>query len=332
MTPSALRRPLRLMLLALAASACLSSPAASLSVGQIHFLGDSLSDCCVFGPSQQPGTPNWTRRLIDRLGAPAAGAAQRNLAAAGAMSNHDNVLPFLDELAGRPTGFLAQLDRLSAADPAPGALDVAAIWIGTNDIQTSARGVEGATLSPAMRQPLGVQPDPAALVDWTMANLSSGLERLGDLGFRRFLLLSPYDLSDAGLPEDASRPLAAAFSHGLREAMAAVAIPGARVAFLDMVALIDELQAGAPANGFLHLSGDDPCGPDCADRPQAEQDGYIFYDSLHLTAATHDVVAARAARAMTDAFAPVPAPAAALMLLAALTALWGLRVPGRRRV
>lgn len=262
-------------------------------VGRIVYFGDSLTDCCILGPFTDARAPNWSDRLPPLIGAEYAASPEQNRAIGGAQSDRRNVTPLFERRTGERTGLLDQVARYLAEAPAIGADDLAAIWIGANDIHPSARPADAVG---RLRQPLGPQPPAAALARFTTGNVRSALEALRGAGFRRFLLLSPFDIADADMtPEPGADALASAYSVAIRDGLAALSLPGADIRFLDMLALLDEVQAAPERHGFEHVTGEMRCPKPCATLPRAARRKFVFVDAIHLSAAFHELVAARAA-------------------------------------
>ena len=303
-----MRRPAapRRVLLALFLAALLA-PAAAVAegVGRIFYFGDSLTDCCVIGRRTQGGAPNWADLLPPLIGARHDASVATNRAVAGAQSDHRNIATFFERRAGYPGGFLNQVERFLADGIPVGQGDLAAIWIGTNDIHPSARPAEGAD---SLRQPLGPRPETARLADFTLSNIRAGVDALHDHGFRSFLLLSPYDLADADMtPEPGSDALATAYSLAIRDRLSTFATAGATTHFLDVLALLDSVQADAERYGFVYVTGEIPCPSGCFVLPRAAQEKFVFVDPIHFTTAFHEVVAEAAAAVLAGRPTPVPA-------------------------
>ena len=116
------------------------------------------------------------------------------------------------------------------------------------------------------------------------------------------------------------------FNSGLAAAYGALAgtLAGEHFTYVDIMSAQRALTAGAPGNGFNNVS--QACftgyigvaGVQCADAS-----GYLYWDKIHPTAATHAVLGAQM-------LAAVPEPQTMLMMAAGLLLLLGVarRRPG----
>ena len=297
--------------------------------GNAYFFGDSLTDCCFLGRFTNGNTPNWADLLPSQIGESYSATRQSDLAIGGATSGALNVIPAVDQGFGAPTGFLAQVSRFGAQGAAVGPNDIAGIWIGVNDVWSSAFA---AGLLPdynglAQQPPLGPQPSVSALTSYVTGNVRTGIQALENDGFRNVVLLSPYDLSQDGAPtaSDQTRPLDAAYSTAVRDAEASLYTPGVNTYFVDVESLLQQVQANPGAYGFQHTTGTDSCqASNCASLSLAQQNTYIFDDNIHFTTAFQGLIAADAATVINAGQttpAPVPEPAAAAVVLAGLASL-----------
>lgn len=116
----------------------------------------------------------------------------------------------------------------------------------------------------------------------------------------------------------------------MRDALTWLYTPGVDTFVLDMVALIRELQAGAPGNGFTFLTGFEPCEDAPGACAMKDDSQYIFNDFVHLTTTTNSIVAERAAALVMSGATvqPVPLPAGVGLLVAGVASLV---VAGRRK-
>lgn len=306
-----------------------ASTAAAAPFDAVYAFGDSLNDCCVNAAAPFTNGPQtWLPAFAAAIGAdyPTPESAARNYAIGGAQSGEVNAIPAADAGFGFNTGLLAQMTRFEASGDVVGADDLAVIWVGTNDIWPSA--FDGDTLfGLTINKPVGDNPAVAALADHVAGNVGQAAARLRDTGFGSLLILTPYDMANAALIDNPDGPARnTAYALAVRDRLTTLFTPGIDTYVLDMVALIEGLQAGAPGNGFAFLTGFDACnggGVVCEDRTQAEQDAFIFYDFVHLTTATNAVVAREAAALLSSGatVTPVPLPVPAALLLAAIGAL-----------
>lgn len=327
--------------LAAAATLCVSAATAEAATfGSIYAFGDSLTDCCFAGPFTN-GPETWVPDFAAAIGAdyPSPETPERNYAVGGAQSGAANVTQQNDVDYGRQTGLLSQIEQFEMAAPPVDADDLAIIWAGTNDI-SSASLLPATVVGLGLNLPLGSRPDVHALADFTVGNIAASAERLRDAGFGSLLLMTPYDVSQSGVTDfdPGTGPLQQQYSQAIRDRLVSLYTPGLDTWTLDMIALIEELQAGSPENGFEFISGFEACAPigtpleDCEARPQSEQDTYIFADWAHLTTATNAFVSERAAALVTQTapIAPIPLPTPAVLLLAALGAFGAAGLRGRR--
>lgn len=307
-----------------------TSPVAAATFGAVYAFGDSLNDCCINPAAPFTNGPvTWLPAFAAAIGAdyPTPEIPVRNYAIGGAQSGQFNVIPASDAAFGFDTGLLAQIGRFEAVGESVGADDIAVIWVGTNDIWPSA--FDGDLLFGALpiNKPLGTTPGEGALANHVAGNIGEAAARLRDSGFGTLLVLTPFDIANSALIDNPDGPARnRAYSLALRDRLMTLYTPGIDTFVLDMVSLIDGLQAGAPGNGFSFLTGFEPCSTGaivCETRSQAEQDAFIFYDFVHLTTATNAVVAREAAALLTDGapVAPVPLPVPAVLLLSGLAAL-----------
>lgn len=300
----------------------------ALSVDEIYAFGDSLNDCCINPAAPFTNGPDsWLVAFSSLLGANYVDSTATNYAIGGAQSGATNAVVGAD--APIPTGMQAQVARFKDAAPAIGTDDLAVIWVGTNDIWTSSYdqdqlfGVPGLDIN----KPLGNDPTAAALSGYIADNIQTSVRHLRDSGFRQVLLLTPYDIGDSALVDAPGGPAQnTAYSEALRDRLVSLYTMGIDTYVLDMVALIRDLQAGAPGNGFTELGTDPSCSFGsivCEDRSLAEQDTFIFYDFVHLTRATNAQVSLAAAAVIESGVVvpQVPLPATGLLLLAGLGGL-----------
>ena len=235
------------------------------------------------------------------------GVALQNYAYGGAKSGADG------QVAG--TGLQSQVgmfaNRLGGAAADPNALYF--VWGGSNDL----RDITPATF--------------ASTITNTINHLTGIVGSLYQLGARNFLLPN---LPDIGLtPEARSGGPAVTggatfasetFNNGLAAAYGALAgsLVGEHFSYIDIMSAQRALTAGAPSNGFSHVT--QACftgyigvaGTHCAD-----PSGYLYWDKIHPTAATHAVLGAQM-------LAAVPEPQTLLMMAAGGLLLLGV---ARRR-
>ena len=118
------------------AAVSVASGAQAVTFGNLYAFGDSLADCCFLGRFTQGDTPTWVDLLPESIGATYVATPETNLAVGGAQSGPTNVVPSTDVSFGFLTGYASQIARFVASPAASivGPTDIAAIWVGTNDI------------------------------------------------------------------------------------------------------------------------------------------------------------------------------------------------------
>ncbi len=241
-------------------------------------------------------------RLADGLG-----VTLQNYAYGGAKTGTGGQLP--------GTGLQSQVglfaSRLGGAAADPNALYF--VWGGANDLRDITPTTFGSTITN------------------TINNLKGIVDSLYQRGARNFLLPN---LPDIGLTPEARSggPAAMAgatfasetFNNGLASAYSALAgsLVDEHFTYFDVMSAQRALTAGAPDNGFSNVS--EACftgyvgvaGTQCAGAS-----GYLYWDKIHPTAATHAVLGAQM-------LAAVPEPQTMLMMAAGLLLLLGV---ARRR-
>jgi outer membrane lipase/esterase len=270
-----------------AASTIASTSADAQSFGNFYAFGDSLSDCCVTGRYTNSMAPNWADQVPLLIGASFTANLRNNVAIGGAQTGQDNAEPFLQAAFGAPTGFLPQVSRFQAEGLSITSRDIAGIWIGTNDIWTSAIG----SPSPVIFQPLGTRPDVATLSNYMTGNVRAGINTLVAGGIRNIILVAPYDLSLStaysffGGSDATTLSLASQYSIAFRNQLATLYTPGVNTYFLDTLTLMNRVQANPSLYGFTHISSADSClaSPTCSAGPLALQNTYVFNDIIHTT-------------------------------------------------
>jgi hypothetical protein len=311
-----------------------TTPALAASFGAVYAFGDSLNDCCINPAAPFTNGPEtWLPAFASAIGAdyPTPETTARNYAIGGAQSGRFKVIPASDAGFGFNTGLLAQVGRFEASGTVVGASDLAVIWVGTNDIWPSAFNGDLLFGALPINKPVGTTPTTAALADRVARNVRRAASGLRDSGFGSLLVLTPFDIANSALIDNPDGPARnRAYSLAVRDRLMTLYTPGIDTFVLDMVSVIEGLQAGSPGNGFTSLTGFAPCnggGIVCGDRTQAEQDSFIFNDFVHLTTATNAVISLEAAALLTNGapVAPVPLPAPAALLLAGMGALVLLR-------
>jgi len=287
--------------LLLASTSALAATPPPLFSGLVVF-GDSLSDngnLFALTGTAFPPSPYYLGRFsngpvaVERLasGLGLSGAQFMDLAIAGAKTGTGGERPgsgMLNQLAGFQAG-------LGGGSADAGALYF--VWGGANDL----RG--GVSIGEAV------------------GNLGSIVSTLHTLGARKFLLPN---LPDLGLTPEAregggsalATSASEAFNQSLSATYGALAAQWSDETFyyVDAMGAQRALTAGTPGNGFSNVA--DRCFDSRVPSLCAAPDSYIYWDNIHPTAATHQVMA-------NQMLAAVPEPQTMLMMAVGLVALLG---------
>ena len=274
-----------------AAFAAVSSSVAAAPItypwSDLIVFGDSLSDAGNLGGVATNGT-TWA----GQLGAAPALAGGTNFAFLGAtaVSNAD---PFLD--------FTEQRALFAGAGLTLGSNPLVVAWFGGNDLLNAT--------------------DPSAIGN-AVTQIAAGVASLAGMGLTRFVLPG---LPDLGLiPRNLGNPVASAmatfasnaFNDALQGVIGAANASGLDVTYLDVNGIFAEILGDPASFGFTNVT-------DTCERGAISCDGYVFWDDIHPTAATHAILAERLRLAAEPAV--VPLPATGLLLLAAFGGLGLLR-------
>jgi len=221
------------------------------------------------------------------------------------------------------TGTGGQIAQFQAAHPTADPNALYAIWIGSNDLLQAPSTATTA--------------QDAELIGQVVDNIEGSINTLSAEGARNFLVLTVPDLGKTPAALAAGATASADFSRfsaslnsvlvngsttsGIPSLAALASRDGAHVSVFDAYANLDQTIANAAALGFTDVT--DACfngATECANPNQ-----YLFWDSIHPTAAAHALLGNQVAAAM--GIAPVPIPAAAWLLL---SGLGGLALLARR--
>lgn len=298
-----------------------TTPAIAGPFSALYVLGDSLSDSgrlFAMTGGNFPPAPYYQGRFSDgpvavealASGLGLGGAQVSNLAIAGA---HTGLGGNADANIGQPTGMLTQLAGLQGALAGANADSNALymVWGGANDM----RGAFGAGN-------VGVG------IATAIGNLTTIVSTLHGLGATRFLLPN---LPDLGLTPEArsvgeiapgltfsslASAASEAFNQQLSTAYGALAAQWSdeHFYFYDAMAGQRRITNGAPGNGFTNVTSACIGTAGCATA--------LYFDSIHPTAAAHQILAG-------EMLAAVPEPQT--MLLMALGLLGLLAVVRRRQ-
>ena len=318
------RAPWRLAL-ASAAAVALAAPAGAAPLSDTYsslfVLGDSLSDDGnlfeATDGENPPSPPYFQGRFSDGpvfTDYLAQGfAVTENFAYGGAQAvPDDDAIPDLPE----QLGFLAQVPPAAF-----GPNGLATLLLGANDLFAAiGTGAEESTARAAAD----------AVVEGARTILGLGISKVAVLSLPRLDTTPLYTLFQPDLSDEA---LAAerAFNAALDAGLAGLRAEGLDVERVDSQALFADLLAD-PATGIEEpvlpclFPSDEAAAafgePRLCDLA-AEAPGRAFFDSVHPSAAVHEAFAERVEEALTPA--PIPVPAAGLLLLAGLGALGAAR-------
>jgi phospholipase/lecithinase/hemolysin len=202
--------------------------------------------------------------------------------------------------AANPTDLASQLGQfvMNVPNPSPDALYT--VWAGSNDLL----GIANSTLTPAQQQ---------AAVHQAVVNEVNFINGLVAHGARNLAVMGVPDLGKT--PYQAEKPLTAATSSVLAQqynaelgaAVQQIVASGAVSAdVIDTYALLGAATANPAAYGFTNVtqpvwSGDlTDANSGTLAATGAAQGGYLYFDDLHPTAATHSLLASAVTGAVTQ--------------------------------
>ncbi len=293
-----------------ACATCVASASAASTIGETFtsfwVLGDSLSG--YIGEPGADGTlrfsdgPLWSEQIVNDFRH--AGQEAESFAVPGATAGLQRPNPLAP---GAPFDLTSQVDALLQQQSRYGDNPVVALWIGGNDIGAFAEGLPVAD---------------------TIASYTSALGRVVGSGVTDLLLFEVPNVGFTPLVQDPKSPLdpvdaglaTAALNSAFFDLIVAGLPDAVDVRKIDTFALT---QTAFENPSFFGAAATGPCtfqGQSLADCTQT-----TFWDPFHPTALVHDFVADQVRAA---GIAPVPLPAAAWMLLAAIGGLFAMR---RRR-
>lgn len=200
-----------------------------------------------------------------------------------------------------PTDLPGQLGQFVAADPTPSPNALYTLWAGSNDVLDIAKDP---TLTPAQQ---------TADVNAAVANETGFLQGLVAHGAKNIVVMNVPDLGKTPHEEARGADLVARASALSSEYDAAlstsvaqlVASTGVKMSVVDTYALLDGAIANPAAYGFTNVTQPlwngtltDPNSGTLA-ATGAAANGYLFFDDLHPSAQTHQLLAQGVANALT---------------------------------
>jgi phospholipase/lecithinase/hemolysin len=201
--------------------------------------------------------------------------------------------------AANPSDLASQLGQFVANVPNPSPNALYTVWAGSNDVLT----IANSTLTPAQQQ---------AAVQQAVTNETNFINGLIAHGAKNLVVLDVPDLSKT--PYEAARPASDATSSTLAQQYNAelgqaiqqiVASGAASINYVDTYSVLDSVVANPAAYGFNNVTQpiwngnltDAHSGTLAA--TGAAQNGYLYFDNLHPTAATHSLLAQGIAQSIT---------------------------------
>lgn len=198
-----------------------------------------------------------------------------------------------------PTDLPSQLAQFIANTPTPSPTALYTVWAGSNDVLDIANSGETA----AQQQ---------ASVRQAVANETAFIGGLVAHGAKNLVVMDVPDLGKT--PYETARPATDAASSALAQTFNAdlgaalqqiVATTGVKVDYVDTYSLLDQAIANPSAYGFTNVT--QPVWTGTLTNPNSgtlaatggAQNGYLFFDSLHPTAAGHALLAAAVTQSLT---------------------------------
>jgi outer membrane lipase/esterase len=309
------------------AFAFLSAPAAAQTLSGLGYdrlvaFGDSLTDngnlWIATGGAQPPypsrrfsNGPVWAETLAGPMAgffpmAPINNASSTNFAFGGARA---------DAAVANPPGVPQQIGAYAMRGGAFGPSNLASVWAGANDLFQ--------TLPLAAANPATAQATMGAAAATAARNVAGATSQLAGMGARSILVLNLPDIGAApafntGPAASLASYSALTFNTALASDLAAVAAarPGANIVQVDIAGLFQAAIANPGAFGFSNVTQGCVFVAACLAAPAAQQNAYLFWDTVHPTAAGHALIAATVAQYLG---APILALAAASISDTALT-------------
>jgi outer membrane lipase/esterase len=273
------------------AAVAVAGQANAQTYGRIVSFGDSLTDKGSLSPPPPPpyfegrfsNGPTWVERLgfdnVATYGGPVDGNV--NYALGGATTAFS--LP-------PEAGMQLQLQTYLSKGGAFGPHDLLTLWGGVNDL---ANNLDGALKGPDPELAITTVATEAA------ANIQTLADQAGARGAGTVLALNLMDIGAApgsalppGQPPSAASALITTGSNAFNSALlpdlrsVAAAHPGTNFIYMDVKALFDAVNKTPGAFGFVSAGGCYVSGVLCSN-----PDSYFYFDSLHPSAAGHQLIA-----------------------------------------
>jgi phospholipase/lecithinase/hemolysin len=279
-------------------------------VSTVYAFGDSLSDAGnvslgtlgnvpvggVYSGGRFTNGNVWVQDLAQNLGLPALKpslAGGTDYAYGGAETGATAVH------AANPTDLPAQLGQFVASVPNPSPPALYTVWAGSNDVLDMANSTE----TPAQQQ---------ASVQQAVNNEAGFIRGLAAHGAKDIVVMGVPDLGKT--PYELARPasdatssaLAQTYNTDLGAALQQIMATGAAsIDYINSYALLDTAVADPAKYGFTNVTQpvwngnltDSHSGTLAA--TGAAQNGYLFFDDLHPTAAGHSLLAAAVTQSLT---------------------------------
>lgn len=217
--------------------------------------------------------PTWAEYLPGLVGL--SSETEDNYAYGGATTG---VAGLVDEAfltnTGAATGFLTQISQLQANVPRLSSDDVIGVRIGTNDVHPAAAA--------------GI--DPNITSEIALANITTGLNAIADLGGENVILVGLYDLAELNTAafgpayDNYDNTIATQTSQQINTGLQTIEIEGVNIHYLDVFTLLQRVQADPAANGYISAVSSNACvDNDCGSLTLEEQNQFVWIDGIHFT-------------------------------------------------
>jgi phospholipase/lecithinase/hemolysin len=264
----------------------------------VYSFGDSLSDAgnvSVATLGAIPASPYsdgrftngnvWVQDLAQNLGLP---AVKPSLAGGTDYAYGGTETGLTSAHIINPTDLPSQLAQFVANVPNPSPNALYTVWAGSNDVLDIANAAE----TPAQQQ---------ASIQQAVTNETATIGGLIAHGAKDLVVMAVPDLGKT--PYEMARPatdatssaLAQEFNTDLGSALRTIMASGvASIDYVDTYGLLDTAIANPAAFGFTNVTQ-----PVTLAATGSAQNGYLFFDDLHPTAATHALLAASVTQTLT---------------------------------